>query len=35
MAKLRRAGYDQPVAELEDGIAAYVRDYLTQPDPYR
>ena len=35
MARLRRAGYDAPFTELEDGIAAYVRDYLTQPDPYR
>ncbi len=35
MEKLRRAGYDRPFTELEDGIAAYVRDYLTQPDPYR
>ena len=33
--KLRRAGYEQPFTELEDGIAAYVREYLTRPDPYR
>ncbi|MBK1671378.1 ADP-glyceromanno-heptose 6-epimerase [Rhodovibrio sodomensis] len=35
MEKLRKAGYDTPFTELEDGIAAYVRAYLTAPDPYR
>jgi ADP-L-glycero-D-manno-heptose 6-epimerase len=35
MDKLRAWGYDTPFTELEDGIAAYLRDYLTQPDPYR
>jgi ADP-L-glycero-D-manno-heptose 6-epimerase len=35
MRKLRHAGYNKPFTELEDGIAAYVRDYLTQADPYR
>jgi ADP-L-glycero-D-manno-heptose 6-epimerase len=35
MDRLRAAGYDRPFTTLEDGVAAYVRDYLTQPDPYR
>ena len=35
MARLRTAGYDRPFTELEDGVARYVRDYLSQPDPYR
>lgn len=35
MARLRAAGYDRPFTELEDGIALYVRDYLSRPDPYR
>ncbi len=33
--KLRQAGYDAPFTSLEDGVTAYIRDYLTQPDPYR
>ncbi len=35
MARLRAAGYDKPFTELEDGVARYVKDYLSQPDPYR
>jgi ADP-L-glycero-D-manno-heptose 6-epimerase len=35
MDRLRAAGYDRPATELEDGIAAYVRDYLATDDPYR
>ena len=35
MAKLRAAGYTKPFTELEDGIGAYVRDYLSKSDPYR
>jgi len=35
MAKLSKAGYDRPFTPLEDGIAAYVRDFLAAPDPYR
>lgn len=34
VARLRRAGYERPFLELEDGVADYVRNYLTQADPY-
>ena len=29
------AGYDKPFTSLEDGMADYVKGYLSQPDPYR
>jgi ADP-L-glycero-D-manno-heptose 6-epimerase len=35
MENLRRAGYTAPFTSLEDGVAAYVRDYLETADPYR
>ena len=35
MQKLRQAGYDAPFASLEDGVRAYVQNYLTQADPYK
>ena len=35
LARLRAAGYDKPFTELEEGVARYVKDYLSQPDPYR
>lgn len=35
MGRLRAFGYDAPFTELEDGVARYVGDYLSQPDPYR
>ena len=35
MDRLRAAGYDKPMTELEDGIATYVRDFLDTDDPYR
>ncbi|MFQ5954093.1 MAG: NAD-dependent epimerase/dehydratase family protein, partial [Kiloniellales bacterium] len=35
MERLRAAGYDRPATELEDGVAAYVRDYLAADDRYR
>jgi ADP-L-glycero-D-manno-heptose 6-epimerase len=35
MDKLRRAGFTAPFTALEDGIADYVRNFLSQPDPYR
>jgi ADP-L-glycero-D-manno-heptose 6-epimerase len=35
MTRLRDAGFDQPPTSLEAGVANYVRDYLTQEDPYR
>lgn len=33
--RLRAAGYDRPFTSLEDGVAHYVRDYLSAADPYR
>jgi ADP-L-glycero-D-manno-heptose 6-epimerase len=33
--RLRAAGYAAPFQSLEDGIAGYVRNFLSQPDPYR
>jgi ADP-L-glycero-D-manno-heptose 6-epimerase len=33
--RLRAAGYTAPFTSLEDGVASYVRDYLSQPNPYR
>lgn len=35
MKRLRAAGYDRPFTELEDGIRAYVRDFLAADDIYR
>jgi ADP-L-glycero-D-manno-heptose 6-epimerase len=35
MAKLREAGFSEPFTELEDGVADYVRSYLSADDPYR
>lgn len=35
MERLRRAGYDRPMTELEDGVAQYVKGYLDTSDPYR
>ncbi len=35
MTKLQAAGYSRPFFSLEDGVADYVRLYLTQPDMYR
>jgi ADP-L-glycero-D-manno-heptose 6-epimerase len=33
--KLRRAGYARPTTTLEDGVADFVKTYLTAADPYR
>jgi ADP-L-glycero-D-manno-heptose 6-epimerase len=33
--RLRRAGYTKPTSSLEDGVADYVRTYLSAADPYR
>jgi ADP-L-glycero-D-manno-heptose 6-epimerase len=33
--RLRAAGFTAPFRSLEDGVASYVRDYLSQPNPYR
>ncbi len=35
MQRLRSGGYDRPFTTLEDGVADYVRRYLSQGDPYR
>lgn len=35
MTKLRAAGYDAPFASVEEGVADYVRRYLSAEDPYR
>jgi ADP-L-glycero-D-manno-heptose 6-epimerase len=32
--RLRAAGWSRPFAELEDGVARYVRGHLAAPDPY-
>jgi ADP-L-glycero-D-manno-heptose 6-epimerase len=33
--RLRGAGYTAPFISLEDGVASYINDYLSQPNPYR
>jgi ADP-L-glycero-D-manno-heptose 6-epimerase len=33
MGRLRQAGYSGVMHSLEDGVADYVRNYLSQPDP--
>jgi ADP-L-glycero-D-manno-heptose 6-epimerase len=35
MSRLRAAGYNAPMTSLEDGVADYVRGYLSKADPYR
>lgn len=35
LRRLRAAGYTRPFTSLEDGVGAYVNDYLHTPDPYR
>lgn len=35
MSKLVKAGYDKPFTSLEDGVGAYVRDFLATDDRYR
>ncbi len=35
MTRLREAGYTTPMTSLEAGIGEYVKQYLSQPDPYR
>lgn len=35
IAKLRAAGFTQPMTELEDGVGRYVRDFLSQSDRYK
>jgi len=35
MGRLRAAGYDAPFTSLEEGVADYVRGYLSREDPYR
>jgi len=33
--RLREAGYESPMTSLVDGVRTYVREYLSQTDPYR
>lgn len=33
--RLRQAGFDHVFTTLEDGVARYIHEFLTQPDPYR
>jgi ADP-L-glycero-D-manno-heptose 6-epimerase len=35
MERLRHAGYGAPFLSLEDGVGAYVRDFLGRDDPYQ
>ena len=35
MERLRDAGYSAPFLSLEDGVGAYVRDFLGRNDPYQ
>jgi ADP-L-glycero-D-manno-heptose 6-epimerase len=35
MVRLREQGYDKPMTPLEDGVKAYVRQFLDQSDQYR
>ncbi len=35
IGKLRKAGYDKPFTSVEDGIKAYVENYLSKEDKYR
>ena len=35
MDRLRALGYNRPFASLEEGVADYVANYLSRPDPYR
>jgi len=34
LGRLRAAGYNRPMTRLEDGVADYVRRFLSQPDPH-
>lgn len=35
VSKLRNAGYDRPFTEVEEGVARYIKDFLSSGDPYR
>jgi ADP-L-glycero-D-manno-heptose 6-epimerase len=35
MSRLRAAGFTHQFTSLEDGVAAYIQNYLTKPDIYR
>ena len=35
MERLRTAGFHAPFTSLEEGVACYVQQYLSQLDPYR
>ncbi|MCQ9155774.1 ADP-glyceromanno-heptose 6-epimerase [Acidomonas methanolica] len=34
LTRLRAAGYERPFTSLEEGVAAYVREYLATDDPF-
>jgi ADP-L-glycero-D-manno-heptose 6-epimerase len=34
MQRLRAAGYNRPFTSLEDGVALYIKGFLSRPDPY-
>jgi ADP-L-glycero-D-manno-heptose 6-epimerase len=35
LSRLRAAGYDRPMTELEDGVRQLIQTYMTKDDPYR
>ena len=35
MGRVRAAGYDRPLRSVEEGVADYVEQHLSQADPYR
>ena len=35
ISKLRKAGYDAPFTELEEGVRKYVQDFMAKSDQYR
>ena len=35
LGRLRAAGFDAPMTQMEDGVRAFVQDYLSQPDAFR
>ncbi|MBT4741013.1 MAG: ADP-glyceromanno-heptose 6-epimerase [Rhodospirillaceae bacterium] len=35
LTRLRRAGYTDPFTSLEDGVTITIKEFLSQPDPFR